>query len=417
MEKKIKTINVDLTLFPWQTDAMDLIGSHQGKTIVIKARRQVGKSVLCEWLAIKTCLENRNGSVYYMLPSFKQARKVFDEVKDIVEGKFFVKKIDNQLFQIRFINGSVFQLFSSEQKLSALQGYFCKSIMIYDECAYLSEESIQASLPWTNAYNPTIIAVSTPLYEQGTFYNLWCQGIDASNDEVYAIDFCDYDTSALLSPSKLEYYRKTLPSIKFKQMYEGRFASTEGAVFGDFAHCFYPSDYIPSANEVVFGIDWSSNTGNDYNAITIMNAKKEVVDIIAFNDKEASFTVDYICKLAEEYHPKRIICEQNSIGQIYLELLRKSLRNRKLNIPVVSFLTTNDSKSMIVSQLQVAIQNGDIRLPKRDDLMMQLSSYEMIVNANNKPVFNARSGQHDDILMSLMIALDAVTIKRKSSFL
>lgn len=272
-------------------------------------------------------------------------------------------------------------------------------------------------MPWTNAYEPTIIAVSTPLYEQGTFYEWWCQGNDPDNEDVYAIDFCNYDTTALLSPQKLEYYRRTLPSIKFRQMYEGKFAATEGSVFGDFTDCLYvPGNYQPDSSEVFFGIDWSSNTGNDYNAVTIINRKKEVVDIIYFNDKEATYTIDLICKLAEEYRPKKIICEQNSIGSIYLELLRKALKNRHLDVPVISFLTTNDSKAMIVSQLQVAIQNKEIRLPKIDDLMMQLSSYEMVVNANNKPVYNARSGQHDDIVMSLMIALDAVTNKKKATF-
>jgi len=43
--------------------------------------------------------------------------------------------------------------------------------------------------------------------------------------------------------------------------------------------------------------------------------------------------------------------------------------------------------------------------------------YEMSLSATNKPVYNAASGFHDDMLMSLMIALDSIIIKKKSTFL
>lgn len=416
---KTKQININIDLFPWQTDTLKLLENHPGKTIVVKSRRQVGKSILCEFAALKYCLSNNNTNVFYILPTYKQSSKVFNEISDMVSNKFFTKKINSSEFYIKFINGSTFQMFSGQMSIAALQGWTVKrnGLLIIDEMAYLSEDVIQTCMPWLNANNPNLLCVSTPLFEQGSFYEFWCQGIDPNNEEVYAIDFSKYDTSMLLTEAKLQYYKKTLPSIKFKQMYEGEFATAEGSVFGDFKPCLYDNDYRPNSDKVVFGIDWSSNVGQDYNAITIINYKKEVVDIIAFNDKEATYTIDLINKLASEYKPTKIVCEKNSIGNIYIELLRKSLRNNNLDIPVEAFITTNESKSDIISTLQVAIQNADIKMPKNDELMIQLSNYEMVVNANNKPIFNAAKGFHDDLVMSLAIALNAVTTKKKSTFI
>jgi len=57
-----------------------------------------------------------------------------------------------------------------------------------------------------------------------------------------AFDFCQYDTSALLSEKRLEYYKKTLPSIIFRQHYLGEFADDAGSVFGDFSECLRNKD-------------------------------------------------------------------------------------------------------------------------------------------------------------------------------
>lgn len=93
------------------------------------------------------------------------------------------------------------------------------------------------------------------------------------------------------------------------------------------------------------------------------------------------------------------------------------MKAARLDIPVSSFITTNDSKFNIVSQLQVEIQNETISFPQIEQLFIQLSGYEQTLTANNRPQFNGKKGIHDDLVMSLMIALDAIVIKRKSTFI
>lgn len=420
MKMNNNTINIKIDLYPWQSDTLKLMEEHKGKTIVVKSRRQVGKSILCEFAALKYCLSYSHTNVFYILPTFKQSSKVFNEIADLVTNKFFTEKINNSTFTIKFMNGSTFQMFSGQMSIAALQGWTVKKngLLIIDEMAYLSEDVIQTCMPWLNANNPTLLCVSTPLFEQGAFYDFWCQGIDTNNKEVYAIDFSKYDTSMLLTSNKLEYYRRTLPAIKFKQMYEGEFASAEGSVFGDFSQCLRQAGTpVKPYKYCNFGIDWSTGQGMDSTSITIISDNKEVIDIVHFNDKDSIQTVEIIANLAMQYQPKKITAEKNSIGNVFLDLLRKTFREKHLDIPIVPFTTTNDTKYQLVSQLQVAIQNNDIIIPNDDEIKLELMKYEMTVSGTNKPVFNACSGFHDDCLVSLMIALDSILTKKKSTFI
>ncbi|MBQ0112017.1 MAG: hypothetical protein KBT03_02700 [Bacteroidales bacterium] len=49
--------------------------------------------------------------------------------------------------------------------------------------------------------------------------------------DVHSLDVCEYDTSDMISETRLAYYRKTLPSMKYKMFYMGEFVDGEGEVF------------------------------------------------------------------------------------------------------------------------------------------------------------------------------------------
>lgn len=400
-------IKININLFPWQSDCLDQITQYPHSTHVIKAKRQVGKSILCELIILKWALEHNNTDSHYVLPSFRQCQKVWQELTAKIENCFFVQKIDNALLIIKFINGSTIQMFSGEQKLSSLQGFTTSGVLIIDEAAFLDGEVINNILPWTNVHSPLTIFVSTPQFQVGPFWDFWCQGLDPDNEDVLCFDFCEYDTSILLTKKKLEYYKRTLPEITFRQHYLGQFAENQGSVFGDFSKTLYKKGTI-NCGECVFGIDFCANVGQDETAITIATTNNEVIDIIHFSDKEATETIDIIVDLAKKFSPKKITCEKNSIGNIYIELIKKGIVKSGLRIPVYEFNTTNESKQDIISNLQVLIQNNEVKLPDDDALKVQLMKYEMTVSKTGKPVYNAAIGYHDDMIMSAAIALWSV---------
>ena len=64
--------------------------------------------------------------------------------------------------------------------------------------------------------------------------------------------------------------------------------------------------------------------------------------------------------------------------------------------------------------LQVAIQNSEIQLFNDLELVTELTQYECKPSLTGKQTYNAAKGYHDDILMSIMLALYAMKINNSS---
>ena len=68
------------------------------------------------------------------------------------------------------------------------------------------------------------------------------------------------------------------------------------------------------------------------------------------------------------------------------------------------FQTTATSKQRIVNNLINAFSSKKIKVPNVDIYKSELETFTMIIGATGKPKFEAASGFHDDIVMSLAIA-------------
>ena len=405
-------MQVDLPrMYPWQADVFfGLQKNYQDSIHVIKSKRQVGKSIVAEIISMYHCLQNQNFKVYIIEPSFTQADKIHTELYLMCKGKPFYQKSNTIKRIIYFKNGSEIRLFSEQQGIATLQGFTC-NMLIIDEAAYLKEDTIDAVFPYVNATKGPILMFSTPRSKAGQFYNYFCMGQSKENNNVYAYDWVKYDTSELLSPAKLELYRKTVYPLKFRTYYLGEFLNNESTFFGNYDQCItqFKPLYMPG-EEYWFGIDWGSGVGGDWTAISVIRkfgGKIQLVDVQYFNDKGPNETIDEIYKLAKIWHPKRVTVETNSIGNVYFGLLRDKLKG--MNIPVAGFTTTNDTKDKIISKLQVLLQNNKIELYADPELLVELSVYEMTFSKTGKRVMNAKAGFHDDLIMSLAIAINSVS--------
>lgn len=393
---------------------MDVVSNYRthkkGYWHVVKSRRQVGKSILIENLLLMNALEQAKTTNYIVSPSFPQADKIFGEMKDLVYKKPFVKYMNNQKRNIIFKNGSEIRCFSAEQG-EHLRGYTVSGLLCIDESAYISDDIIDIVMPWTNANNAPVLFCSTPLAKAGRFYNMYMMGLDPNEKNVFSYDWTQYDCSALLSPARLEFFRRTLDPLKFKTDYLGMFLDNESAFFGDYGGCLLQNKpvYIEGA-QYYFGIDWGSGVGGDYTAIAILRKegrKYILMDIVYFNDKDPNKTIDEIEKLADKWKPVKITVETNSIGNVYYGLLRDRMKLKR--IPVLGFTTTNDSKDKIISKLQVLIQNNEIEIYPEPELLIEIGAYEMEFSKTGKRIMNAKPGMHDDLIMALAIGINSVS--------
>lgn len=391
-------------LYPWQSAVFIGIKNHWKDSIhVVKSRRQCGKSMLAELTGLFYCIQNKNFRFYIVSRSFNQADKMFVEIWKMCKGQPFYYKKNDIKRQIMFRNGAEIRLFSAEQGVDALQGYTCE-LLVIDECAYISEDVIDAVMPYVNVSKGPIIMFSTPRTKSGQFYNYYSMGL-SGDENVYSYDWVNYDVSELLSPSKLELYRKTVDPLKFKTYYLGEFLDNESEFFGDFSQSVKDKPHT-WLEPVVFGIDWAGSTGGDYTAISIIGMSGQLYNIVYFNDKDPKQTLAEIMKLVIKYQPRKVTVETNSIGNVYFGLLRDELKMR--NIPLIGFYTDNTSKDKIISKLQVAFQNNKIKIYTDYELMDELQYYQLTYSKTGKRVFNAKAGHHDDVLMSLAIAYNSI---------
>lgn len=409
-------INFDIKLKEWQKDALQLVNTYQHDICIIKSPRQRGKSFFIEFYVIKYALEHNYSRTYYLSVSFKQCLKVMEELKMVLKDAPFVAKIDNSSLIIKFINGSCIYFISAEQDEDKLQGNSCE-LLIIDECAYIADDIIYTVLPYTNVSRGQVICVSTPRFKQGAFYDLYTDGLNETIPDVHSLDVCEYDTSDMISESRLAYYRKTLPSIKYKMFYIGEFVDGEGEVFQDFGKCIGVPNEEDYKDDVYIGVDWGAATGNDSTVMTAITKNNVVLGIKGFNDIGSTDAIDEIVRFAEQFNVKKIVVEKNSIGNVYFDILKKKAKQLGKLWNIEAFNTTNDSKLNQVEYLQVLFQNKQIVIPNNENLVNQLSTYARTLSKTGKQVFNAAKNGHDDYVISLMLASWAAkTNKPKVSF-
>lgn len=389
----------------------------KGHIHCVKAKRQIGKSYIIINELLRFSI-NKSGSVNCCLsPTLNQARKIYKEILKAVEQSGVLKKKNDSLLEIEFINGSVIVFKSAEQKES-LRGYTFSGIVCIDEAAYISNEVWSIIKPTTDVYQACILIVSTPKFRMGFFFDIFSMGL-AGNDKITSYDLCKFDTSMLLPNDQLELYRSMLPKNMFTTEYLGEFLDSESIVFGDFKDCvgYEPLDY----RDIYIGIDWGSGVGSDDTVIVGLNERNEEVILLHFNNKSTAQQVDYIVQYLEPYKHKirMIVAEVNGVGKPLFDSLRMELDSK---IPMIEFTTTNAEKVRIINRLQVAFEQYKIRLLDDDKQTAELSMYEAKVKENGTVTFNAPIGANDDIVMALMFAMEArekrnKTGKYKISFL
>lgn len=413
---KSKTF-IGFKLFEWQAAVhrgLLKYGRGSGHIHCVKSKRQVGKSklLLGELLYFAINFEKTvNGCIS---PTLNQSRKLYKEILQTTENSGVIKKKNDSLLEIEFINGSTI-LFKSAEQRDNLRGYTYTGILCIDECAYILDEVYSIVKPSTDVHRCPILMVSTPKFRLGFFFDTFYAG-KAGHPQITSYDFNDYDTSMLLSKEALEMYKQMLPKNQFRTEYLGEFLDADGCVFTNFRECVgeikhneYKSLYI--------GIDWATGTGNDDTVLVGLNEYGEQVFLKYFNNLNTTQQIDYIYEFLKDYLPniKCILAEDNSIGTPMVNNLKEKLGNK--NNIIQTFTTTNKDKARIINQLQVAFEQRKITLIDDDKQIAELSMYEASYNVKTGNVsYNAPQGGNDDICIALCLAYEGMKNKQSGQY-
>lgn len=270
---------------------------------------------------------------------------------------------------------------------------------------------MHALFPTTDVHKAKVVLASTPRFRAQTFYEYFMEGIN-NRGNIITHDWAGF---TLLSPEKLEFYKKSLPENLFRNYYLGEFTDFGSGVFGDISRCI-SSDYIEpykgsianSGVDCYFGIDWGTGTGSDETAVTVFNSKKQMIHIEGFNDLDETQTIERIAKLVKQFQPRKVLVELNSIGRVFYGLLQKKISSLGLNTSIIGFNTTNESKAKLVNNFQVAIQNQEVTILPDEKLIYQLNMFESKPTQNGKVTYAAAKNTHDDRVLSMLLAFNCI---------
>ena len=399
-----KTIKLPFKLFPWQEDIIKGILKYPHDIHITKSKRQIGKSLTCEVLLLYYSINKAGSTSICISPTLNQSRKIYKEILKGIQNLPVYQSSNSTTLEINLTNGSCIKFKSGEQR-DSLRGETVNGILILDEAVFIPDDVIFTTLPFVDVAQAPILLTSTPKFRDGVFYEFYTKG-ENFEDGFHSYNINEYDTSALLSQERLEMYRKSCAPQIFLTEYLGEFCDYSSSVFGNVDKLI--GSTISPSKEIVAGVDWGSGNGGDDTAITVMNEYKQIINVFYFNDKDVIQTIDFIVSKLKEYGVKKCVCEVNSIGSTYLNLLKRRVSNENIKCQIIDFVTTNDSKREIIENLQVNCLNGSIQLINDKKLLLEMVSYQMEKTQSGKITYNGSPGVNDDIVISISLALNAL---------
>lgn len=393
-------INFNIKLTKKQQEAYDLIHKKDCKFLVARWSRQCGKTVFAEIMMIEYLCKPYTFNAY-ISPTFAQGKKVFAELTQLLEGSGIIKKANAQDLKIESTFGATLKFFSMESPTS-IRGNTVSGLLVMDEAAFFPTQLSDGSDPYYNvifpiikARKPKVLVISTPNGRQGMYHDLYLKAFNGEKS-YYQITATIYDDD-LISKEEIEELKKGYPPLAFKQEFEVEFLDNALTVFPNFESCF---DGHFKKGKCWIGIDPSS-VGDDNTIVSIIN----VDDTVKQYKIEGTLDQKYekIAKIINEYNPIATYIENNSIGEVMANEIKKKLI-RKSNF--YTFTTTNESKKQYISLLAVDIANNNIHFEEDNKLLYsELSTFTFKLTKGGNITYAAKEGYHDDTVTSLGVCL------------
>lgn len=378
-----------------QQDMLALI--EKNKFVFAAMSRQIGKSVLCKVLCTKWLLEP-NKEIGYITPSLKLAKKFFNDLTGIIPESLLVKSNASDLI-LQSITGSTLYFYSAEQG-NRIRGVTF-DYLVLDEAAFYKEDT-GANHIWYSILQPTIkvkgkkiVMVSTPNGQSGFWYDLIQKALKGQKGYAY-IKRTIYDDSMC---TDIEEIKNSTPDLMFRQEFLCEFIAGANSFFTGYHNCYDDTMTFNWNQPLWAGIDWSS-TGKDETIVTFINGLNQIIQYNIEGDLDSKYR--QIASILNKYSLKGVYAEDNSIGSVMINELKKQMRQKNVLKP---FTTTNDSKTEIVTELALSLEKEELTY---NDLQLdrQLGAFGYSVSKTKKLTFEGK-GEHDDRVMSLALALKA----------
>lgn len=393
-------INFDIELTSKQKEAYSIMHDKDTQFLIARWSRQCGKTVFSEIMLIEyLCKKNLFNA--YISPTYAQGKMVYSNLIQLLEGTNIIKKANASDLKIESVYGSTLKFFSMESP-TTIRGNTVSGLLVMDEAAYFPTVLSNGEDPYYNvifpiikARKPKVLVISTPNGKQGMFYDLYLKAY--RGEEGYKEITATIHDDGLISTLEVERLKKGYPPLAFEQEFEVKFLDNALTVFPNFDNCF-DGDF--TSDKCWCGIDPSS-VGDDNTIVTFINQDSQVRQYKVDGTLDEKYA--RIASLINEHSPAATYIEDNSIGAVMANEIRKNLKRKGA---FHTFTTTNETKKQYISLLAVAIANNDIHFEKSNTLLYsELSTFTYRLTKAGNVTYAAKEGYHDDTVTSLGVAL------------
>lgn len=329
----------------------------------------------------------------YFAPTYKLLREVFEECR--VRLKPIIKSANLGEKRIELITGGVIEFWTLDDPDAGRSRKY--KIVVIDEAGLVKN----LGEIYNSAIRATLTDLRGDLWLAGTpkgkgfFHSAFAKGQDPEFP-----NWVSWQMPTTLNPyipaSEIEEARQEMPMRLFQQEFEAAFLDDAGGVFMGVDEVLM-SDGTGTAAYV--GIDVAQT--EDFNVLTAVTAHGKQLEYDRFNRMPWESQLARMVAFVNRHPGARVVIDATGGVNTIPDQLRAMLPGRIIE----SFIFTNKSKTDLINNLALKIEQQTISLLNDPVQTSELKAYEYTFNARTRNVsMNAPEGMHDDMVIALALA-------------
>lgn len=377
-----------------QVEVHKAIGSPDNDIIILVCGRRWGKNIT----ALNDCLYNglkmQDKIIWWCSPVVRQAKRDYMRLKiGLVRACIKHTKNDTDL-RLQLESGTAITFLGLDEP-DNIEGEGV-DLMYIDEAAKVSQYA------WENILSPMLLDTrgKAVLFSKpkgkNWFYHLYMRGV-MEQPRIKSFRFKSSD-NPYIDKDRLEQDISRLPARVVAQEYNAEFLDSGSGIFAGYTDCIGGDLSEPEEGKYYrIGVDVAKH--EDYTVLIVVDTKeKQVVNFERFNNIEWGFIKKRIFSKAILYNNAEVIIDATGVGDPVFDDLRRA------GLHIIPFKFTNTSKTQLIENLSIIIQNKQIQFPAIPELMNELDIFEIMTTPGGAVKYSAPKGLHDDCVIALALA-------------
>lgn len=386
MSEEIRTIAYQR---PWVYPKQEAAIFNSARYSCIEAGTKCGKTVGCIiWLTEQAMMGEEGKNYWWIAPVFPQAKIAYRRMKLAIPRELYVAN-ETEL-TIRLINGACIW-FKSGEKPDNLYGEDVYAAVL-DECSRMREDSWFAIRSTLTATKGPVRLIGNVKGRKNWFFKL-CRKAEGGEPgmEFHRITAKDAVAAKVLDGAEIEDARSKLPEHVFKQLYDAEPADDEGNPFGHefIAKCTRPGlSRLPTVcggRDLAKSHDWNVGINLDRSG-----------DCSAFERFQLPWA-EAMARIKAFHGRAPTAIDSTGVGDPIVEDIQ-----RNSNGAFEGYVFTSRSKQMLMENLSVMMQRGEIGFPE-GQIVTELEAFEYVYTRTGVQ-YSAPEGMNDDCVCALALA-------------